>query len=117
MGRRGFAIRLEGFSPDEEVMIRAGEVALQSAGYDTTLLEVLVRADMPPGFRAMTLHDGAALGQEAFVSQAMLNHALEEELLHLVQKAGSAEQVFVRGTARTLEEEVHEQRRFPLPQD
>jgi hypothetical protein len=63
----------------------------------------------------MSLDDGAILGAEAFSSQAMVNHVLEEELLHLGQKARAPGQEFVPGTARGLEEEVHEQRRFPLP--
>ncbi len=65
----------------------------------------------------MSLDDGAALGSEAFSSQAMVNHVLEEELLHLVQKARAPRREFKPGTACPLEEEVHEQRRFPLPRD
>jgi hypothetical protein len=107
----------EGFSPAEESMIREAEAALQAAGYDTGPFQVLIRTDLPPGYRAMSLDDGAALGQEAFSSQAMLNHVLEEELLHLGQKAREAGRAFGPDTARALEEEVHEARRFPLPDD
>jgi hypothetical protein len=96
-------------------MLRAAEAALLSAGYDTGLLQVLIRADMPPGYRGMSLEDGAALGSEAFPSQAMVNHVLEEELLHLEQKARAPGREYKPGTARALEEEVHEQRRFPFP--
>jgi len=98
-------------------MLLAAEAALRSAGYDTGPLQVLIRADMPPGYRGMSLDDGAALGAEAFSSQAMMNHVLEEELLHLGQKAGAPGRVYKPGTARALEEEVHEQRRFPKPKD
>ena len=108
---------LEGFSPAEAAMVRAAEAALQSVRYDTGPFQVLIRVDMPPGYRGMSLNDGAALGMEAFSSQAMINHVLEEELLHLQQKAREPGQEFMPGTARALEEEVHEQRRFPFPGD
>ena len=98
-------------------MVRGAEAALRSAGYDTDLLQVLIRADLPPSYRGMSLDDGAALGSEAFSSQAMVNHVLEEELLHLVQKARVPRREFKPGTVHPLEEEVHEQRRFPLPRD
>jgi hypothetical protein len=114
--RGGLIIRLEGFSPAEEAMIRAAETELQAAGYTTETLQVVVRVDMPAGYRAMTLPDGAALGSEALTSQAMLNHVLEEELLHHAQKAQGPAKLFGPGTARALEEEVDEQRRFPLPE-
>jgi hypothetical protein len=65
----------------------------------------------------MSLDDGAALDNKAFSSQAMTNHALEEELLHLEQKAREPAREYQPGTARALEEEVHEARRFPLPTD
>ena len=98
-------------------MIREAETALQAAGYATARFETLVRVDMPAGYRAMTLADGAALGTEAFSSQAMLNHVLEEELRHLAQKAeGKAEQLDPR-RIETLEQEVDEQRRFPRPKE
>jgi hypothetical protein len=96
-------------------LILAAEVALRAAGYDTSSLQVLIRADMPPGYRGMSLDDGAVLGSEAFSSQAMVNYVLEEELLHLMQKTDASERWFKPGIARTLEEEVHEQRKFPFP--
>ncbi len=58
---------------------------------------------------------GAALGLEAFSSQGMLNHVLEEELLHLVQMADDKNQVFGPRTAQKFEEAVHEARRFHRP--
>jgi hypothetical protein len=109
------AIRLEGFSAGEVAMIHAAVAALQSAEYDTSLFQVLIRAEMPPGYRGMSWSNGAILGAEAFSSQAMLNHVLEEELLHLLQKLRGEATAFMPGTARSLEEEVHEQRRFPCP--
>jgi hypothetical protein len=111
------ASQLEGFSPAEEEMIQRAQEALQSVGYEISLIKVLVRADMPAGYRGMSLDDGAALSGEAFTSQAMLNHVLEEELLHLQQKAGGADFAFGPETARTLEELINEQRRFPCPGD
>src|SRR5262249_13899877 len=45
--------------------------------------------------------DGAALGKEAFSSQVMLNHVLEEELLHQRQKtAGLGANVSNRNGSR-----------------
>jgi hypothetical protein len=97
------------------VLVREAEAALQAAGYDTVPLQVLIRAELPAGYRAMTLEDGAALGSEAFSSQAMVNHVSEEELLHLGQKAREPDRAFGRETVRVLEEEVHDARRFPHP--
>ncbi len=98
-------------------MIQRADEALRAAGYDTKLVRFLIRTDMPPGYRGMTLDEGAALSAAAFSSQAMLNHVLEEELLHLQQKAGGEGLTFGPETARTLEELIHEQRRFPCPGD
>ncbi len=98
-------------------MLQAAVSALKSAGYGMEPLQVLIRANLPPGYRAMTLEDGAVLGSEALASQAMANHVLEEELLHLRQKLREAGRGFGPGTARALEEEIHEFRRFPLPRD
>ena len=108
---------MEGFSPAEEAMIRASITALRAAGYDTTRIKVLVRADMPATYRGMSLPDGAALGAEAFRSQAVLNHVLEEEILHLQQKAAGLAQEFGPGTAAELEKLVNEQRKFELPKE
>jgi hypothetical protein len=97
-------------------MLRAASAALQAVGYDVRPIRVLIRADLlPVGYRAMTLDDGAAFGAESFASQAMVNHVLEEELLHLGQKAKHSELAFGPGTARALEDEVHDARRFPAP--
>lgn len=98
-------------------MLRAAEAALRAVRYNTNPLQSLVRADLPAGYRAMSLDDGAAIGPEAFSSQAMVNHVLEEELLHLEQKGRNPGLSFGPGTARALEEEVREARRFPLPRD
>jgi hypothetical protein len=108
--------RLEGFSLVEEGMIQAAFAALESVGHDTNLIKVLIRVDMPEGYRGMTLEDGVALGEAALSSQAMLNHVLEEELLHLQQKARGEAESFAPGTARGLEEQVDEHRRFPHPE-
>jgi hypothetical protein len=105
-----------GFSSAEEEMIRTGLQTLQKASYDTNPLQVLIRADMPNGYRGMTLADGAALSEEAFSSQAMLNHVLEEELLHHQQKIGGEAQEFQPGTAQILESDVHARRKFPIPE-
>jgi hypothetical protein len=109
------AIQLEGFSSAEEEMIEKAIGALQTAGYETNLLKVLIRVDLPPGYRGMCLEDGAVLGKEAFSSQVMLNHVLEEELLHQGQKASGLAHTFQPETARALEEAIHAERKFPFP--
>jgi hypothetical protein len=110
--------KMTGFSAAEEVMLKATEKALRGAGYDTSLLRELIRAEMPKGYRAMALSEGvrgAALGEEAFSSQGMLNHVLEEELRHLQQKAAGLRPSFKPGTAKALEEAADAARKFPLP--
>ena len=85
------SIHLDGFAASEEAMIVQAVAALQGVGYDAALMKELVRADLPAGHAAMTLFGirGAVLGAEAFSSQAMLNHVLEEELeeaAHAIRK-------------------------------
>ncbi len=111
------AIRLEGFSPAEVTMIEQAVRALKGAGYDTGIIKELVRVDLPAGKRAMTWFatDGALLGPEAFTSQAMLNHVLEEELLHLIQTPEARIQEFGPDTAQALEDAVHAARKFHQP--
>jgi hypothetical protein len=108
-------VELLDFSPDEKAMIHEALVVLAGVGYDTGLFQVLIRTDMPVGYRGMSLDDGAAVGAEAFHSQAMLNHVLEEELRHLMQKAKGDARVFGPRSARYLEEEADESRYFPAP--
>ena len=97
-------------------MIQRTVAALRAAGYDTDVLQVLICAEMPVGYRGMSLADGAALGSEAFSSQDMLNHVLEEELLHHSQKVSGQAKEFAPGTSRVLEEEVDVERKFSLPE-
>jgi len=47
-------MRLEGFSPREEAMVGDALAALQLAGYDVDLVVVLIRADLPKGYRGMS---------------------------------------------------------------
>lgn len=107
--------RLVGFSAAEEAMVSLALQHLAEAGFETDLLAELVRVEMPAGYRAMTLDEGAAVGAEALVSQEMLDHVLEEELLHLKQKLSGRAARFAPGTAQALEEEIDDQRRFPAP--
>lgn len=107
--------RLVDFSEAEKTMIEQAMDALLAAGYDVALFKELVRVEMPQGFRAMTLADGAALGVEAFESSEWLNHVLEEEYLHLVQKAHGEADEFIKGTALVLELEIDDSRKFPAP--
>jgi|SRR6266481_883588 hypothetical protein len=111
------SLNLEAFGAAEEAMIQASIVALKAAGYDTSRIKVLIRADLPATYRGMSLPDGAALGKEAFRSQAVLNHVLEEEIIHLQQKAAGLAEEFGPKTAAELEKEVNEQRKFRLPKD
>ncbi|MBI2804947.1 MAG: hypothetical protein HYX68_08200 [Planctomycetes bacterium] len=99
---------LVGFDASEDGMIRFALDALNQAGYDTGVFQELIKVDMPKGFRAMSLDGGAALGKEAFESQEWLIHVMEEELLHLIQKAAGLTQEFARGTALVfLNRETH----------
>ena len=74
-------------------------------------LKEIIRAELPAGYRAMSLEDGAALGGEALSSQAALNSALEEKLIHLGQKMTGWPESFGPGTMRSR------LRRQPMPQD
>jgi hypothetical protein len=96
-------------------MIRAAVAALAGVGYDVSAFKEVIRADLPSGFRGMSWPEGAVLGSEAFSSQALLIQVLEEELLHLRQKQLGDAAEFGPGTARTLEDVVDEDRRFPNP--
>jgi RHS repeat-associated protein len=113
---QGAGTKLTGFSQAESSMVQKSLKALKDAGYDTSLLKEVIRADMPPGYRAMSLDNGAALGNEAFGSQAALNSAMEEELIHLQQRAVGLGQSFGPGTAQSLEEAANAARKFPIPQ-
>src|ERR1022692_3188272 len=106
---------LVGFDAAEEGMIKLGIDTLSMAGYDTSLFQELIRVDTPKGYRAMSLDDGAVLGQEAFESQEWLIHVLEEELLHLMQKAQGLAKEFAKGTALELELDANDTRKFPPP--
>jgi hypothetical protein len=111
------SFEMEGFTLAEEGMIRAAMMALEGVGYDTSPIKVLIRGDLPTTYRGMSLPDGAALGTEAFRSQEILNHVLEEEVLHLQQKAAGLAEEFGPKTAAELEKEVNEQRKFRLPKE
>jgi hypothetical protein len=107
---------LVNFSAKEEEMIRYALETLSMAFYDTDLFQVLHKAQMPKGFRAMCLDtDGAVLGSEAFTSDDMVVHVLEEELLHLMQKAAGQGQTVDRRTGFELEADVNDTRKFPCP--
>jgi RHS repeat-associated protein len=120
--RAGLAARilagrvLTGFTEGQTAMIQRSLSALEAAGYNTGKLRALIWADMPSGYAAMSLEDGAALGREAFSSQAMLNHTLEEELIHVNQAAQGLRTQYGPGTAQALEEAADAVRKFPAPQ-
>jgi hypothetical protein len=64
----------------------------------------------------MSLPDGAALGDSAFSFQQMLNHTLEEELIHIQQSAsGARTTTFGPSTADHLEKAADAARKFPAP--
>jgi RHS repeat-associated protein len=105
-----------GFSSTETGMINSSLKTLSGAGYDLAPLQQLIKADMPPGCCAMSLSTpptGAALGDGAFSSQGMLDHTLEEELLHLGQ--GLPNQTFGPGSAAANEAAVDAVRKIPAP--
>jgi len=106
---------LIGFNLAEERKMQTALNALRSVGYETSFFQELIKVDMPNGYRAMSLDGGAALGDEAFESHDWLVHVLEEELLHLMQKAQGLTQEFARGTALELELDVNDIRKFPPP--
>ena len=106
---------LIGFDAVEEGMIEQALDGLHLAGYDLGLFQELIKVDMPKGYRAMSLDDGAAVGEEAFESPEWLIHVLEEELLHLLQKAKGLTQEFGPGTVLELELDVNDTRKFPPP--
>jgi len=108
-------MRLEGFSPREEAMVGDALAALQLAGYDVDLVVVLIRADLPKGYRGMSWPEGAVLGAEAFASPTILVHVLEEEFLHLLQRLRGLLKEFEPGTASALEDDADVERKFPLP--
>jgi hypothetical protein len=112
-----YSFILEGFTPYEEAMIQASFMALQAVGCDTTRIKILIRGDLPANYRGMSWPNGAVLGAEAFQSQTVLNHVLEEEVIHLQQKAAGLTEEFGPTTAAELEKEVDEQRKFPLPKE
>jgi hypothetical protein len=105
-----------GFSKAETGMIGQSLTNLSGAGYDLGPLQQLIKADMPPGCCGMSLSTpptGAALGDGAFSSQQMLDHTLEEELLHLGQDL--PKQTFGPGTAAANEAAVDAVRKIPEP--
>jgi hypothetical protein len=107
---------LTGFSAVEEAMIQKALSALEAAGYNTGRLKSLIRiADAPAGYAGMSLEDGAALANDAFSSQAMLNHTLEHELIHMEQTTKGLRTAYGPGTAQSLEEAADAQVKFPAP--
>jgi RHS repeat-associated protein len=107
---------LIGFSTMESAMIGKSMDTLSGLGYDLSGMEQLVKADMPPSHVAMSLSTpptGAALGDAAFSSQEMLDHTLEEELLHLGQDLSN--QPLGRGDAAANEAAVDAVRKIPEP--
>jgi RHS repeat-associated protein len=107
---------LVGFSDSDTTMIGQSMKNLSGAGYDLSPMQQLVKADLPPGCCGMSLSTaptGAALGDGAFSSQQMLDHTMEEELLHLNQDLPS--QTFGPGTAAEMEAGVDAARKIPQP--
>jgi RHS repeat-associated protein len=111
-------IILTGFSNAEKAMIQKSLTALEAAGYNTGRLKELIKADFGSRMAGMSLgEDGAALANEAFDSPAMLNHVLEEELLHTEQAARGLSAGNGPGAADALEKEVDSMRKFPDPRN
>jgi hypothetical protein len=109
---------LTGFSAEEVQMVERALQALEAAGYNTGRLTELVKADFRGIKAGMSLgENGAALANEAFESQAMLNHVLEEELIHTQQAARGLSAGDGPGAADALEAEVDAIRKFPDPRN
>jgi len=107
---------LIGFSEGESTMIGQSMKNLSGAGYDISPMQQMIKADLPAGCCAMSLSTpptGAAVGDAAFSSQEMLDHTLEEELLHLNQNLPS--QTFGPGTAAGNEAAANAARKFLAP--
>jgi hypothetical protein len=116
MGAATTGPAMVGFSEAETGMINSSLNNLSGAGYDLSPLQQLIKADMPQGYFGISLSTpptGAALGDGAFSSQEMLDHTLEEELLHVNQNL--SEQTFGPGDAAAKETEVDAERKFPEP--
>lgn len=110
-------VRLEGFEAGQEEMIGRALQALARVGYDMGPLHGILRSELTPGRRGMTLTlDEIVLSDAAFASQDLLNCVLEEELLHLHQKARDPNSLFHRRTCQEWEADINAQRQFPLPE-
>lgn len=107
------AVKLTGLSAAEARMVRKALEKLKKAGYDVRPIGEVIRADLPKGTAGLTVGtDGVVLGDLAFVSERELLRTIEEELLHLNQKAGGLIQSAGPGTAQALENAVDAQRKF-----
>jgi hypothetical protein len=110
------SMRYVKFSAKEIEMLKLSLRAMIAAGYGINSLQEIIRSDMPPEYSGMSLDGGMALAPRAFKSQAFLNHVVEEELLHEMQKLeGKFEAGIKKGSALALEEEVDTRRKFPEP--
>ncbi len=49
-------------SDAEAAMVKQSLADLQAAGYDTSPLKELIRADMPPGYSGMSIEGGPSTG-------------------------------------------------------
>jgi RHS repeat-associated protein len=106
---------LTGFSEIETGMIQRAFEDLEDLGYDTTKFEELVRAEEMGNKVAMSLEDGAALGDRAFASQEALNSALEEELIHLHQAEEGLRETYGPETAEELERAADAAKKLSQP--
>jgi RHS repeat-associated protein len=104
--------KFTGFSQPEEEMLKNSLKTLQDVGHDTTQFTELLRADLGKETSGMTWGDAAAIGDRAFSSQEELSKTLEEELIHLQQKAAGQATVFSPGTAQSLEEAANAQKKL-----
>jgi RHS repeat-associated protein len=108
---------LVGFSDSETAMIGQSMRNLSGRGIDTSPLQQLVKADLPAGCCGVSLSTpptGAALSNQAFSSQAMLDETLRHEIAHLGQNLGQQE--FGPDTASALESQANANTQTPQPQ-
>ena len=102
-----------GFDESEAEMMRKALEDLEAAGYNTSLIDELIKAHLPGGGGVEA--DAIALHPSAFRNLATLTHVLEHELRHLNQKAEGRADAFGPDTVDKLEDEVDVNPKFPLP--
>lgn len=110
-------IQLTGFDASQAAMVREAVSDLEKAGYDCSIIREIALSELPSWSNAMTWHEHTVLvDARAFANRATLICAIEEELLHLFQKEEGKFEWLYPGFAADVEGEVHDKRKFHLPE-